>query len=58
MPSLHKKVLFFQMCLIDNSATAGNGGEANLAKDGRLFKRGCFVVAGLVAIGFIGTARI
>ena len=46
------------MCLIDNSATAGNGGEANLAKDGRLFKRGCFVVAGLVAIGFIGTARI
>ena len=58
MPSLHKKVLFFQMCLIDNSATAGNGGEANFAKDGRLFKRGCFVIASLVAIWFIGIVRI
>ena len=44
------------MYLIDNPATAGNGGQANFVKDGRLFKRGCFVIATLVAIQFIGTA--
>ena len=46
------------MFLIDSSATVDNGGEANFAKDGMLFKRGCFVIASLVAIRFVGTARI
>ena len=58
LPCLYKKVFSFQMYLIDNLATVGNGGEANYGKDGRLFKRGCFVIASLVAIRSIGIVRI